>query len=83
MRQGNGKLYNRLMGKVKRAVKGQNIATITFAWLQGEGDARGSHGKVYGESFVGLIHQLRKDLGKNDIHFVIGRLSDINKHRWQ
>ena len=51
--------------------------------MQGERDAKESHGEVYGASFMGLIQQLEKDLQRDDVNFVIGRLSDLdmeNKH---
>lgn len=71
-----GDLYERLMGKVKPAIEGQQIASVTFVWMQGERDAKESHGEVYGRSFEGVIQQLQADLKRDDIHFVIGRLSD-------
>jgi hypothetical protein len=33
---------------------------------------------VYAESLKGLFNQLRSDLGRNDINFVIGRISDFD-----
>jgi hypothetical protein len=73
-----GDLYDRLMKKVKAATEGTSIATVTFVWMQGERDAREKHGDVYAESLEGLLDQLRKDLQRKDIHFVIGRLSDFD-----
>ena len=73
-----GDLYDRLMTKVAAAVKGKELGTITFVWMQGERDAREKHGEVYAESLKGLIAQLRADLGRDDIDFVIGRLSDFD-----
>ena len=35
------------------------------------------NGEIYGEAFKGLIAQLEEDLGRKDINFVIGRLSDF------
>jgi Carbohydrate esterase, sialic acid-specific acetylesterase len=74
----NGILYDRLMGVVKPAIEGQKIATVTFVWMQGEADAKGSHGDVYGTSFEGIIKQLQADLNREDIYFVIGRISDMD-----
>jgi hypothetical protein len=71
-------LYKRLMGKVYEAIDNQKIATITFIWMQGERDAKESNGVVYEESLLGLYEQLSKDLKRNDIHFIIGRLSDFD-----
>jgi len=71
-----GDLYDRLMGKVKPAIEGQKIASVTFVWMQGERDAKELYGDVYGKSFEGLIKQLEADLKRDDINFVIGRLSD-------
>ena len=73
-----GDLYDRLMKKVDAAVKGEKFTTVTFVWMQGERDAREKHGEVYAASLKGLIAQLAEDLGRKDINFVIGRLSDFD-----
>ena len=72
-----GTLYDRLMKKVKPAVQEKTFDTITFCWMQGEKDAKYGHGSVYAKSLQGLIKQLSDDLGRDDINFVIGRLSDF------
>ena len=74
----NGDLYDRLMAKVREAVKGQEIKTVTFVWMQGERDAREKQGEVYATSLRGLFDQLKADLKRDDIHFVIGRISDFD-----
>lgn len=76
--QATGDLYERLMEKVKAAAKGKEFTTVTFVWMQGERDAREKHGEVYAASLKGLIAQLADDLGRKDINFVIGRLSDFD-----
>ncbi|MBU3071329.1 sialate O-acetylesterase [Aestuariicella sp. G3-2] len=73
-----GDLYDRLMEKVYKSIKGKKIKTVSFIWMQGERDARKRHGAVYAESLKGLIEQLAHDLNRNDITFVIGRLSDFD-----
>ncbi len=73
-----GDLYDRLMSKVKPAIKGRNLASVTFIWMQGERDAKMKWGGVYEESLRGLYRQLCADLGRDDIGFVIGRLSDFD-----
>jgi hypothetical protein len=75
---GLGDLYDKLMGVVNEGIKGQSIATVTFVWMQGERDAKERHGEVYEASFKGLIGQLKEDLKKDEINFVIGRLSDYD-----
>ena len=75
-KQPMGHLYERLMGKVKPAIAGQEIETVTFVWMQGERDAKEGHGAVYAKSFMMLIDQLKTDLKRKDISFVIGRISD-------
>lgn len=74
----DGELYDRLMNKVFSATKGTRIRTVTFVWMQGERDAREKHGEVYADSFKGLIAQLAMDMGREDINFVIGRISDFD-----
>ncbi len=73
-----GDLYDRLLKKVSAAIKGKKVQTVTFVWMQGEEDARKQHGEVYAISLKGLLDQLGNDLGRNDINFVIGRISDFD-----
>jgi hypothetical protein len=75
-----GDLYDRLMGKVKPAIKGQKLASVSFVWMQGERDAKMGWGDLYEEALLGLHAQLAKDLGRNpkEMTFVIGRLSDFD-----
>jgi hypothetical protein len=73
-----GDLYDRLMKKVDTAVGDKKPKTVTFVWMQGERDAKEKHGNVYGASLRGLIDQLQTDLGRKDVNFVIGRLSDFD-----
>ena len=58
----SGDLYNRLMSKVKSAIKGEKLSSISFVWMQGERDAKMGWGKLYGEALLGLHAQLSKDL---------------------
>lgn len=69
-------LYDSLMNKVFPAIADQHIETVTFIWMQGERDARLKWGDGYAESLRGLYDQLSKDLGRKDVNFIIGRLSD-------
>jgi hypothetical protein len=71
-----GDLYDRLMTKVKEAIKGKTVSTITFIWMQGESDTLKRQGEVYLASLQGLRKQIQDDLKRNDINFVIGRISD-------
>jgi hypothetical protein len=73
-----GDLYDRLMGKVNPAIKGQTLKSVTFIWMQGERDAKQLWGPVYAASLKGLYEQLSNDLKRKDINFVIGRLSDFD-----
>ena len=66
------------MAKVRSEIKGQKLTTVTFIWMQGERDAKMRWGKVYAASLKGLHKQLSKDLGREDVNFVIGRLSDFD-----
>ena len=77
--KGNGDLYARLMKKVNAAAGDKKPDTVTFVWMQGERDAKTGHGGVYATSMRGLIDQLQSDLGRKDVNFVIGRLSDHKK----
>ena len=76
--ESTGDLYDRLMTKVKPAIKGQSLESVTFIWMQGERDAKMQWGEVYEASLEGLYKQFSKDLGRSDVNFVIGRLSDFD-----
>ena len=71
-------LYDSLMVRVQKVIDKKNISTVTFLWMQGERDANSKYGKVYEESLKGLYKQLSNDLGRTDVNFVIGRLSDFD-----
>lgn len=77
-KQPPGDLYKILIKKVKSASKGKVVKTVTFVWMQGEQDAKESHGDVYADSFKSLLNQLKQDLDRKEINFVIGRLSDYD-----
>ena len=74
----NGDLYEVLLKSVRSAAGDRKLASVTFLWMQGEKDAREKHGDVYAESFQGILKQLQADLKREDINFVIGRLSDFD-----
>jgi len=74
----NGDLYDRLMGKVNLAMKDQNFDTVTFLWMQGEANAKNPDlAKPYEQALKGVYEQLCRDLKRDDIFFVIGRISDF------
>ncbi len=74
----DGALYGQLMEKVEPAMEGQSFQSVTFVWMQGERDARESHGEVYAAALDGLYNQLKNDLRLNEVNVVIGRLSDFD-----
>jgi len=71
----NGDLYDRLMLKVNAAIGSNKIQTVTFVWMQGEHDAHEKNDNVYKESLLGLVKQLSDDMKRDDVNYVIGRLS--------
>ncbi len=73
-----GDLYDRLLQKVRDSIKTQNIASVTFIWMQGERDARMQFSSVYEASLLGLYQQICEDLNRRDINMVIGRLNDFD-----
>jgi len=73
-----GPLYVRLMEKVQAAIKGQKVQSVTFVWMQGERDAKEKLADVYEKSFKGILQQIEADLGRKEINFVIGRISDFD-----
>ncbi len=77
-----GSFYDRLMEKVNVATQGQPLASVTFVWMQGERDLHEKvmNGDVYADYLRGLMAQLSADMGRKDINFVIGRLSDFGQN---
>ena len=71
-------LYDRLMSKVKPAIKDKELISVTFLWMQGEKDARMEWGSVYKTALLGLHRQVSDDLGAENVNLVIGRLSDFD-----
>ena len=77
----NGMEYKPLLETALAAVKAQSFDTVGFIWMQGESDANNRLSEVYEESFLRLVGQLRKDLKRVDLYYVIGRINDYAKSR--
>ena len=72
-----GQVYDWLMNRhVRKVMKDQKFESIVFVWMQGERDAKTGMADVYKASLKGLIKQLRDDIGRQDMHVIIGRISD-------
>lgn len=71
-------LYSPLISKTKKAIGNNEIATITFVWMQGERDAREGLSGAYAENLKRVHGQLVRDLNYANINMVIGRLSDFD-----
>lgn len=85
---GNGEEYPKLLQAVKNAGNAPTFKTVTFIWMQGESDAGRNLAAAYEKSFKTLCQQLKADLGLENMHFVIGRISDFglrgeSKEGWQ
>ena len=68
-----GELYDPLIKKVKTAIKGQGLETVTLVWMQGESDLNNT---AYDAYLRELLEQLQSDLAFKTINIVIGRISD-------
>lgn len=77
----NGTEYKPLIEAALAATKGESFDTVGFIWMQGESDANNRLSKVYQESFLKLVKQLKKDLDRDDLYFVIGRINDYARSR--
>jgi hypothetical protein len=85
---GNGEEYPKLLQAVKNAGDATAFKTVTFIWMQGESDAGRNLAAAYEKSFNTLRQQLKADLGLENMHFLIGRISDFglrgeSKEGWQ
>ncbi len=72
----NGVLYDKLLETVRKKAGDRKFSTVTFVWMQGEADGQAGWGAVYEKSFLGIIDQLKADLKRDDIRFVLGRIND-------
>ena len=77
----NGQEYKPLIEDALAAAKNQSFDSVGFIWMQGESDANNRLSEVYEESFLKLVGQLRKDLKRVDLYYVIGRINDYAKSR--
>ena len=68
-----GHFYDTLIEKVKTAIKGQGLETVTLVWMQGESDLNNTAYEAY---LRALLEQLQTDLSFKTINIVIGRISD-------
>ena len=68
-----GHFYDTLIKKVKTAIKGQSLQTVTLVWMQGESDLNNTAYEAY---LSELLEQLQSDLAFKTINIVIGRISD-------
>ena len=75
----NGSVYPFLLQDVTDAGQDESFDTVGFIWMQGESDANNRLSEVYEESFIKLSEQLKRDLGREDLYFVIGRISDYGR----
>ena len=69
-------IYHPLVDMVKKAIKNESVASVTFLWMQGERDAREKRGDEYQKNLLRVYSQLSRDINREDINMVIGRLSD-------
>lgn len=63
-----------------------NPASVTFCWMQGENDSKTGLHAPYADALKQLIANLRRDLKRPDMNFIIGRISDhdrINPPAWK
>ena len=77
----NGMEYKPLLETALAAAKDESFDTVGFIWMQGESDANNRLSEVYEESFLKLVGQLRKDLKREDLYCVIGRINDYARSR--
>jgi uncharacterized protein YbaA (DUF1428 family) len=86
-----GTVYPKWMTSVKTAVKGKEIASVTFIWMQGESDVllnqkpdwkkdKSMSAEIYQKNFFRLLDRIKADLKLKDINVVMGRLSDYHIH---
>ena len=76
-KDGKVEFYQPILDQYKEMLeKHSEFASVTFCWMQGERDASGGADAAYKEALKLLITNLRRDLKRPDMNFVIGRISD-------
>lgn len=73
----NGEEFTRLVKAVQDSCDARSFKTVSLIWMQGESDAMRDLGVAYERSFKVLVDRLKKELGLDEMHFVIGRISDF------
>ena len=74
--------YQPILDQYKEMLeKYPNPTSVTFCWMQGERDASGGADAAYKDALKLLIANLRRDLKRPDMNFVIGRISDAAPER--
>ena len=74
--------YQPILDQYKEMLeKYPNPTSVTFCWMQGERDASGGADAAYKDTLKLLITNLRRDLKRPDMNFVIGRISDAALER--
>ncbi|WP_017446714.1 sialate O-acetylesterase [Gayadomonas joobiniege] len=73
-----GDVFERLTKKVDKAIKGKNIASVTFILMQGERDAKLQLASVYGESLKRVIADLKTKYQQPNMNVVLGRINDFD-----
>ena len=68
-----GELYDFLVKKVRVAIEGESLQTVSLIWMQGESDLNNT---AYDAYLKELLEQLQRDLSFQEINIVIGRISD-------
>lgn len=69
--------YQQIQAELKKLKYDQNnYASVSFCWMQGERDAKSGMEPAYEAALKKLISNLRRDLKRPDMNFVIGRISD-------
>lgn len=77
-----GDIYERLIKEAKAAVGGKSLKSVTLVWMQGERDAKERLSGQYEEAFLGLLEQIKSDLGVREMNYIIDRLSDAGLGKW-
>lgn len=79
-----GDIYERLINDAKAALNVKSLKSVTPVWMQGERDAKEGLTELYEEAFLGLLKQIKTDLGVKEMNYIIGRLSDagLGKSDW-
>ncbi len=72
--------YDDMLARLRAAMKDGTIKGIL--WHQGESDSKPKLSRIYEEKLHALVQRLRKEIGDDEVPFLIGQLGQFSERPW-